>query len=391
MYVKVQSFDDNVECQSCNSYVNDCMVAEVDASNDNDDDDDESIVSVVDNADQLLVDEDAIDCCVSDSDDHMADVVTIVIIHDDVGESEYANVDDGVLAEQLLLSGDNDGESGMSASVGRVVHRVCMSEASSGDVGAVVECATHAVVCDVDHVSCKHAVSAESGRNALHALRLVLVLLLLIIFAGGAVCAVLIELFANVWVPSKVISDNGTNFSSQLTQELLRRFGCSPVFATPWHPQATGLVQWFNRTCRDVLFRVVPQHGRRWSRGIPSARDVSAGLSKSVEAWMTDLRDRLKKAADWAELHARHSQDVNRHSDDGDQVIVLNDDAADKLCKRWQRPATGVRVMSPDSYHGLRGSASPVLTATGFVNGRWQFSTPPQNPHPLTDHQKICC
>ena len=42
------------------------------------------------------------------------------------------------------------------------------------------------------------------------------------------------------------------------------------------------------------------------------------------------------------------------------------------------------------SYHGLRGSASPVLTATGFVNGRWQFSTPPpQNPHPLTDHQKI--
>jgi len=28
------------------------------------------------------------------------------------------------------------------------------------------------------------------------------------------------------------------------------------------------------------------------------------------------------------------------------------------------------------AYHGLRGSASPVLTATGFVNGRWQFSTP---------------
>jgi len=28
------------------------------------------------------------------------------------------------------------------------------------------------------------------------------------------------------------------------------------------------------------------------------------------------------------------------------------------------------------TYHGLRGGASPVLTATGFVNGRWQFSTP---------------
>ena len=29
--------------------------------------------------------------------------------------------------------------------------------------------------------------------------------------------------------------------------------------------------------------------------------------------------------------------------------------------------------------HGLRGSASPVLTATGFVNGRWQFSTPTES------------
>jgi len=151
-------------------------------------------------------------------------------------------------------------------------------------------------------------------------------------------------------VPSKVISSNGSNFSSQLTQELLRRFECSPVFAMPGHPQPSRLDERFNRTCRDVLFRLVPQHGRRWSQVIPSARDVSAGLSKSVEACMTDLRDRLKKTADWAELHARHGQDVNKHSDEGDQVIVIDDDAADKLYKRWQRPATVVRVISPDSY-----------------------------------------
>ena len=148
-------------------------------------------------------------------------------------------------------------------------------------------------------------------------------------------------------VPSKVIIDNGTNFSSQLTQELLRRLGCSPVFATPRHPQATGLVERFNRTCKDVLLRVVQRRGRRV---IPSARDVSAGLSKPVEACMTDLHDRLKKTADWAELHARHGQGVNKHSDDCDQVIVLDDDAADKLYERWRDPATVVRIISPDSY-----------------------------------------
>jgi len=40
MCVTVQSCDNNFECQSSNSYVNDCMVAKVDASNDDDDDDD---------------------------------------------------------------------------------------------------------------------------------------------------------------------------------------------------------------------------------------------------------------------------------------------------------------------------------------------------------------
>ena len=44
-------------------------------------------------------------------------------------------------------------------------------------------------------------------------------------------------------------------------------------------------------------------------------------------------------------------------------------------------------------HHGLRGSASPVLTATGFVNGRWQFSTPHRIHTPwrycLTTHTNV--
>jgi len=42
--------------------------------------------------------------------------------------------------------------------------------------------------------------------------------------------------------------------------------------------------------------------------------------------------------------------------------------------------------VSVTPYHGLRGSASPVLTATGFVNGIWQFSTPHRinTPWPIT-------
>jgi len=39
-------------------------------------------------------------------------------------------------------------------------------------------------------------------------------------------------------------------------------------------------------------------------------------------------------------------------------------------------PQSGVTVCDN---HRLRGSASPLLTATGFVNGKWQYSTPTES------------
>ena len=91
--------------------------------------------------------------------------------------------------------------------------------------------------------------NAESRRNALLVLRLVLVLLLLMIFAGGAVCAVLIELFTEVGVPSKGINSNGTNFSSQLTQELLRRLQWSRRLGIRRRPDPSRNSTGRARTC----------------------------------------------------------------------------------------------------------------------------------------------
>jgi len=213
------------------------------------------------------------------------------------------------------------------------------------------------------------------------------------------VCDALLDLFSNVGVPSKIISDNGTNFSSQMTQELLCRLGCSPVFATPGHPQASGLVEHFNKTCKDMLYHVIQQHGWQWHRVIPLAtwslrevpnatmgvspymlvygrsprgplavlkeswtgqRDLRADLNKPVEDYMCELRSWLKSAADWAVLHARHGQEVyvpnynlrsrDKHFCEGDTVTVLNDEASGEFDQRWQGPATMMRVKSPYSY-----------------------------------------
>jgi len=46
--------------------------------------------------------------------------------------------------------------------------------------------------------------------------------------SAKAVCDVLIDLFTHVGIPQVLISDCDTNFTSQLTQGMLSRLGCSP-------------------------------------------------------------------------------------------------------------------------------------------------------------------
>jgi len=42
-----------------------------------------------------------------------------------------------------------------------------------------------------------------------------------------AVCDALLDLFVNVGVPKVIVSECGTNFTSQLTQEMLCKLGCA--------------------------------------------------------------------------------------------------------------------------------------------------------------------
>jgi len=77
-------------------------------------------------------------------------------------------------------------------------------------------------------------------------------------------------------------------------------------------------------------------------------------------------------------------------SDLYDQFILIADVIARLTCcnasvKQAQVCSVNDSVYLPSSYR-LRGSASPVLTVTGFVNGKRQFSTPYRidTPQPIT-------
>lgn len=67
--------------------------------------------------------------------------------------------------------------------------------------------------------------------------------------------------------PRKIISDRGTHFNNKLMTELMDRCGINHRLTTPYHPQANGLVERFNRTLCESLAKL---GNKDWDRNIPS-------------------------------------------------------------------------------------------------------------------------
>ena len=74
----------------------------------------------------------------------------------------------------------------------------------------------------------------------------------------------LIVFFSRMGIPREILSDQGTNFMSQLLKEIYRLLHIHPIRTTPYHPQTDGLVERFNKTLKSMLKRVASEEGRDW-------------------------------------------------------------------------------------------------------------------------------
>ena len=53
----------------------------------------------------------------------------------------------------------------------------------------------------------------------------------------------LIKLFSKMGVPEEILTDQGTNFTSRLLDEVYRLLQIKPIRTTPYHPQTDCLVE----------------------------------------------------------------------------------------------------------------------------------------------------
>ena len=77
------------------------------------------------------------------------------------------------------------------------------------------------------------------------------------------------EIFRLHGMPEEILTDRGTQFTSQFSQELFRLRGCSWLLSTAYHPQTDGQTERINRILEDTLRHYISPRQDDWDEHLP--------------------------------------------------------------------------------------------------------------------------
>ena len=205
----------------------------------------------------------------------------------------------------------------------------------------------------------------------------------------------LINVFAGWGVPREILTDQGSNFTSQLLAELYRLLGVKALRISPYHPQTDGLVERFNQTLKAMLRKTVTEEGKNWDKLLPyvlfayrEVPQVSTGFSpfellygrevrgpldvlresweaneksnESVVSHILSIRERMARMMEMARENEARAKDQqkkwydrnarSREFKEGDEVLVMLPTSTSKLLAQWQGLYTVTRKVGEVSY-----------------------------------------
>jgi len=211
------------------------------------------------------------------------------------------------------------------------------------------------------------------------------------------VAEALVEIFSRVGLPKEILSDRGSQFTSDLMKEICRLLSIKQLITSPYHPQCNGLVEKFNGTLKMMLKKMTSERPRDWDRYIPAAlfayREApqeSLGFSpfellygrtlrgpmailkelwteeetdsevKTTYQYVVDLKNRLEQTMSLAQTALRKATNRykknfdrktrQRRFDEGSKVLLLLPTAHNKLELKWQGPFDVLKALGHNNY-----------------------------------------
>jgi len=77
-----------------------------------------------------------------------------------------------------------------------------------------------------------------------------------------------VQIYSRVGVPREILTDQGTQFISDLMKEVERLLSIRHMITTPYHPQCNGLCERFNGTLKQMLKKLCVEKPKDWDRYI---------------------------------------------------------------------------------------------------------------------------
>jgi hypothetical protein len=207
----------------------------------------------------------------------------------------------------------------------------------------------------------------------------------------------LVSMFCRLGVPNEILSDQGTQFMSDVMKEVNRLLSIKHLTSTVYHPTTQGLCEKFNGTLKRILKRLCEKSPKQWDRYLDAAlfayREVpqeSTGFSpfellygrivrgpmqvlkelwtkenveetvKTSYQYVVDLREKLETGIALAhenlsKAHDRYKRDYDkkakvRRFKVGDFVLVLLPTDSNKLLMQWQGPFRVEAIVGKNDY-----------------------------------------
>lgn len=192
-------------------------------------------------------------------------------------------------------------------------------------------------------------------------------------------------IFTRIGFPEQILSDNGSQFRSELYKEICQFFKIKIVKSTPFHAMSNGGVERFNGTLKCMLRKTAEAEPKNWDRVINAllfayrevpnestnispyemlyGRKVRGPMSilkdlftnqqvepeiKNVFDYLLDLKSRLAVACQIAQNNSsKRKENYKRYYDrnskekdiqTGDSVLLLKPQRQNKLALHWEGP-----------------------------------------------------
>lgn len=79
------------------------------------------------------------------------------------------------------------------------------------------------------------------------------------------------EIFTRYGVSKELITNQGTQFTSNMTSELTKQYNIRHRKSSPYHPQVNGQEEVTNREIENILTKIVHLHYRDWTTRLQEA------------------------------------------------------------------------------------------------------------------------